>query len=55
MKEIKKIKNRIRLIKFFINVVWVSETKTLNQSYSLLDEYENKLSELIMAGGRDDS
>jgi uncharacterized protein YktB (UPF0637 family) len=54
-KEIEKTKKRIKLIKFFISVVWVSEDKTLKQSYNLLDKYEEKLSELILAGNKNGS
>lgn len=54
-KEIEKAKKRIKLIKFFISVVWVSEDKTLKQSYNLLDKYEEKLSELILAGDENGS
>lgn len=43
-----KIKNKIRLIKYFIDTVWVSETGVLAQAYELLDGLEDDLSKAIL-------
>lgn len=44
----KKIKNRIRLMKYFIDTVWVSETDVLVQAYELLGGLEDDLSKAIL-------
>ncbi|MFT8392417.1 MAG: hypothetical protein ABF624_00230 [Liquorilactobacillus ghanensis] len=44
----KKLKNRIRLIKYFIDTVWISETDVLAQAYELLGGLEDDLSKAIL-------
>ncbi|MFT8610550.1 MAG: hypothetical protein ABF690_13140 [Liquorilactobacillus nagelii] len=46
-----KIKNRIRLMKYFIDTVWVSETGVLAQAYEILSNLEDQLSNEILKEG----
>ena len=50
MNRIKEVKNKIRLVKHFIGLIWIGESGTLTNSYKMLDVLEDELSELILRG-----
>ncbi|WP_157060644.1 hypothetical protein [Liquorilactobacillus ghanensis] len=48
MNRIKEVKDKIRVVKHFIGLIWVGETETLTNSYKMLGVLEDELSELIL-------